>query len=199
MMDTLITFVQKWGYLAVFLGALVEGESVILTASGMASQGYLDLKYTMLFAFLGTTIADQLLYMLGYKYGDAIFRKFPKLQKPANRAFGLLHKYDVWFIIVCRFIYGIRVASAIVIGAAKIKPCRFIPLNILSAIIWAVISCTLGYYLGQFMVKIMEKADDIQKTIFLYVGGIAIFSWAIIKVIKAKKNKSKIQDELPTE
>ena len=35
-MESFLAFVHEWGYIAVFLGAIVEGETVILTASATA-------------------------------------------------------------------------------------------------------------------------------------------------------------------
>ncbi len=165
-MEQFIAFVQEWGYWAVFFGSLIEGESVILTASSMAFAGYLSLYKIMIIAFFGTLIADQALYALGRVYGPTIFERFPKLSKSSEKAFSLLHKYDVWFIIVSRFIYGIRITSAIVIGAAGISPKRYIPLNILSAIIWTLVSCISGYLLGDVMISIIENFETIQKYFF---------------------------------
>ena len=42
-MEHLIQWVKDWGYLAVFLGSMVEGESIILAASSMAYLGHLSL------------------------------------------------------------------------------------------------------------------------------------------------------------
>lgn len=163
-------WVKDWGYVAVFLGSLVEGESVILTASSMAYFGYLSLYKVMVVAFFGTVIADQALYCVGRRYGHAIFDRFPRLKKSADRAFSLLHRFDVWFIIACRFIYGIRITSAVVIGAAGIPLGRFIPLNILSALIWTVVSCIGGYMLGDFMVDIFNNFHLVQKYLFIAIG-----------------------------
>ena len=173
-MEQFISFVQEWGYWAVFFGSLIEGESVILTASSMAAAGYLSLYKIMIIAFFGTLIADQLLYLVGRAYGPAIFDKFPKLKKSSGRVFSLLHRYDAWFIIISRFIYGVRITSALVIGAGGIPPHRYIPLNILSAIIWTLVSCTAGYMLGDVMVAVIEHFEWFQKYFFLGLFIVAI-------------------------
>jgi membrane protein DedA with SNARE-associated domain len=186
-LEQFVIFLKTWGYLAVFLGALVEGESIILTASSMASFGYLSLPKVMITAFMGTLLADQVLYMVGRHYGPSFFDRFPKLQAPSQRAFSLLKKYDVWFIIACRFVYGIRITSAIVIGAGGVPPRRFIPLNILSASIWTVVSCVGGYLLGDLMMELFHNFARIQK----YIIGAAVIAlllgltfWSYKKFIK---------------
>jgi membrane protein DedA with SNARE-associated domain len=180
--ETFVNFVQEWGYLAVFLGSLVEGESVILTASAMARLGHLSIYKVGIIAFTGTLIADQVLYLVGWYYGDSIFERFPSLKEKSARTFELLHKYDTLFIIACRFIYGIRVTSSIIIGAAGVKPWRFIPLNFLSAAIWAIVSCTAGYLLGYVVLEAFEHFDTIQKYLIGSVLGIASLIYAVIKI-----------------
>ncbi len=180
--ETFIEFVRNWGYWAVFLGSLVEGESVILTASAMARLGHLSIYKVGIIAFTGTLIADQVLYLVGWYYGDALFFRFPSLKKKSARTFELLHKYDTLFIISCRFIYGIRVTSSIIIGAAGVKPWRFIPLNFLSAAIWAVISCTAGYLLGYVVLEAFEHFDTIQKYFIGGVLGLATLIFAVVKI-----------------
>ncbi|MDR0640640.1 MAG: VTT domain-containing protein [Holosporales bacterium] len=144
---SLITeFVKDWGYVAVFLGSLVEGEVILLTASAFAAGGYLSIYRIFVIAFITTILADQLLFFLGYKTGsDWLTKRFPKLTKARGKVFNLLHKMDIFFIFSFRFIYGIRTISPLIIGSAKIKPSRFVIYNILSGICWAAAGCTLGY------------------------------------------------------
>jgi membrane protein DedA with SNARE-associated domain len=168
-MDYVLDFVRNWGYWAIFLGSLIEGESIILTASGLAAFGYFDIQKVMLTAFFGTLLADQALYYLGYFRGHAIFERFPSLRKGADKAFVMLHKYDIWFILSCRFIYGIRVVSSIVIGAAHVKPVRFSILNVIAAIIWTVVSCMGGYLLGDVMEEWIKNFESGQKVLIALV------------------------------
>jgi membrane protein DedA with SNARE-associated domain len=188
-LEQLIDWIKDWGYLAVFLGSLVEGESVILTASSMAYLGYLSLYKIMIVAFIGTVLADQMLYFVGRHYGPGIFDRFPRLKKSAARAFDLLNRYDIGFIIGCRFIYGIRITSAIVIGTAQIPLKRFIPLNILSGFIWTIVSCVGGYLLGDIMKDIFENFNLIQKYLFIGLGilGILIVCFFTYRKYKTKQ------------
>jgi membrane protein DedA with SNARE-associated domain len=153
-MDYLIEILKDWGYIAVFLGSLVEGESVILVACLLAHLGYLSLIKIMIVAFCGTLFADQALYYVGRYYGQAIIQKYHRLHAPANRAFKLLHSWDIWFILSFRFIWGIRTISPIVIGSSGIPPERYTPLNLIAAIMWTLISCIGGYMLAGVLEEI---------------------------------------------
>lgn len=193
-MESFITFVQDWGYIAVLLGSMVEGESVILTASFMAYQGYLSLPKIMIIAFLGTLFADQALYYVGRHYGKRFFKKFPKMQEGSKRAFDLLHRWDIWFILSFRFIYGIRTISPIVIGAARVPPKRFIPLNLLSAIIWTIISCVGGYMLGGTFEVIVENFDSLKKYFVLVPLGILTLGFGIYALFFKKRGDCENED-----
>jgi membrane protein DedA with SNARE-associated domain len=198
-LEQLIDWIKDWGYLAVFLGSLVEGESVILTASSMAYLGYLSIYKIMIVAFVGTVFADQMLYFIGRHYGPNIFERFSWLKKSAARAFNLLNRYDVWFIIGCRFVYGIRITSAIVIGTAQIPLKRFIPLNILSGFIWTIISCVGGYLLGDVMKDIFENFNLIQKYLFIGAGSLAVLIACFFVYRKYRYKKDLVSSGLSTQ
>jgi membrane protein DedA with SNARE-associated domain len=183
------------GYLIVLLGAMIEGETIILGASALAAIGYLSITKVSLIAFLGTLFVDQALYLFGYrlykKPGVPIAERFPKLYKKSKRAILLLKKYDIGFILTFRFIYGIRAISPVVIALCGSRPSRFIPLNVISAVIWTAISCSAGYWLGDFLfdaesgVIVSRNLHQLQYFILI---GIAIII-ALVFVYKFVKKR----------
>jgi len=194
-MDYLIEFIKNWGYIAVFLGSMVEGESVILVACFMAHLGYLSLIKIMVIAFLGTLFADQALYYVGRYYGQALIQKFHHLHAPANRAFKLLHRWDIWFILSFRFIWGIRTISPIVIGSSGIVPQRYTPLNLIAAIAWTLISCIGGYMLSGVIEDI--GLHVIKRYFgFFTVGIIVVVTLAVLRRWM-KKRFAKMGEEGP--
>ena len=188
-MESFLAFVQDGGYIAVFLGAIVEGETVILTSSALAALGYMNIYKIMLITFCTTVVVDQILFQVGRKYGPAFFEKYPKLRPRVNKAFHLLHRFDSWFILSFRFIYGIRVISPIVIGAAHVDPKRFAPLNILSALIWTLVSCYSGYMMGDVLEKVLKNIETAKHYLTLGVGAAAIIAIAYF-IWKKRKNSS---------
>jgi membrane protein DedA with SNARE-associated domain len=145
-------FVKDWGYWAVFLGAIVEGEVVILTASALAAYEYLSIYYVFLISFLTTVIADQGLFWLGHRMGtEWITKKFKRVAKVRDEVFNLLRKMDILFIFSFRFIYGIRMASPLIIGSARVNPYRFALFNTLSGLAWAFITCFIGYVVADMV------------------------------------------------
>lgn len=185
-MTSFIDFVKDWGYIAVFLGSIVEGESVILTASAVAASGYLSIYKIFVISCITTICADFVFFLVGYKFGsDWIIRRFPKLEKARNKAFDVMRRMDILFIFSFRFIYGIRTISPLIIGSAKINPSRFLLFNILSGIIWAAVSCFIGYTIADLVIdgKFDSGMSVITLTVVLaLVAGFVIF-------LKKRRNK----------
>jgi membrane protein DedA with SNARE-associated domain len=190
-MSGIADFIREWGYVVVFLGSMIEGESVILTASALAAYGHMSIYRVFLIAFITTVLADHGLFWIGYKTGtDWLTKRFPKINKTKDRVFNLLHRMDIFFIFVFRFVYGIRTVSPLIIGSAKIKPSRFAVYNTLSGLCWATISCFIGYTVADV---VMDGEFDTLPTILTIIILIIITSGTIglaFKLIE-KRNKEK--------
>ena len=116
---------------------MIEGESIILTASALASTGILSIWGVAALTFTGTLMADQMIYFLGHHYGprsvQALKRRFPSWQDNINKALDFIKRNETVYILSFRFIYGIRIISPFIIGAQGVSFKRFSILNILSA------------------------------------------------------------------
>lgn len=194
-------FVLQYGalfYLILLLGSFVEGETIVLTAGYFAYKGYLSLNLIILISFLGTLFADQLLFFVGRWYGPGLLERRPKLKAKSKRVFQLLHKYHTWYILGFRFVYGVRVASPLVIGAAGIAVRRFMILNFIAAVIWSVLSCLAGYLLGYFFADTIEiairKAIQFQKiaiaSLILIIGVVSF-----VYYLRKRRKKSDLPHE----
>ncbi|MBY0292460.1 MAG: DedA family protein [Alphaproteobacteria bacterium] len=168
-------FIETWGYVAVFLGSLVEGESVIFVAGFLAHEGYLSLPKIILVSFVGTLFADQALYFVGRRYGSSIIDKFPSIKPKADKAFQLLRRYDTLFILSFRFIYGIRIISPVIIGSSGVGIKRFMILNLIAAIIWSVGSCVAAFYFAHLIMDQLHLLPKIILGIVVIGGGIGYF------------------------
>lgn len=172
-------------YIILFMGSLVEGESIVLTAGYLAYKGYLDFYAIIAISFTATLIADQSLYFVGRIHGKSLLKRFPSWQPRFERAFALLHRYNTSFIFSFRFIYGIRTISPIMIGASGISIRRFAILNLLAAIVWSVSSCSAGYAIGYFFADEIEYAFQTiirsQKYLLLALVSLSIMGYGYYK------------------
>jgi len=172
-------FIQTWGYIAVFIGSLFEGESVIFAAGFLAHEGYLSLPKIILVSFMGTLVADQLLYQVGRHFGSHILDRFPSLKPRADKAFYMLKRYDSLFILSFRFIYGIRILSPLIIGASGVTVKRYTFLNFVASLIWSVGSCVAAYYLAYLIMDQLQLISKFFLGIVVVGSAIAygIYKW----------------------
>lgn len=199
MEQLLIEYGPTLGYIILLIGSFVEGETVVLTAGFLSYKGYLSLPWIIVISFLGSLIADQLLFYVGRYYGPGLIERKPALKEKSKRIFDLLHRYNVGFILSFRFIYGIRVASPLVIGASGISIKRFTILNLIAAVIWATISCFAGYMIGYWFADavdaIIAKVIKFEKMLIIGVGILALLAFIGYKIRSyLLRKKSKIND-----
>lgn len=145
----LAQLLQRFGYLAVVLGTLLEGETVMLMAGFAAHRGYLELPLVIAAAFAGGLLGDQCLFALGRWRGPWLLNRFPRLQEPAAKATRLLDRHQAAIIFGIRFMYGLRTAGPLAIGMSRVPLPRFVLLNTLGAAVWATLFSLIGYLGGQ--------------------------------------------------
>lgn len=183
-----------YGYPALFLGTLFEGETPLIVASFLAHRGYLKLSWVIVVAFTGTLIADQFFFQLGRHKGPDLLKRKEKWQANVDRVNRLLAKYQTVLVLGFRFIYGLRTLTPFMIGMSGFNQKRFLILNAIGGIIWTVSFAYAGYSLGQVIEVLLV---DIKRFEHWVVGGIVaasliIWVWHIYSRSKnAPRNQEK--------
>ena len=131
-----------------FLGSILEGESILIASGFLARGGYLNLKLVMLIALTGTYIADVSIYFLGRSKGERIIAKFPAARAYYPKVKTLFDRYGILAVFMTRYLYGLRLAAAATFGLMKMKKIKYLPFNFLSCTIWAILVGGLGYTFG---------------------------------------------------
>lgn len=152
-------WVQSWGLPAVGVGSFLEGESVLLVAGAAAARGHLSIQAVMAVAAVASFIGDQLFFLIGRRYGTALLMRFPALQPRAQRVTVLLECHHLPLILSIRFLYGLRVAGPIAIGMSRVPWSRFLALNFVGAVCWAVLIGGLGYSTGHALAYALQSVD----------------------------------------
>jgi membrane protein DedA with SNARE-associated domain len=198
-MESLETFIQNWGYWGLLLGTFLEGEAILLIAGFMAyapagETPVLSLPLVMLIAALGGTFGDQFYFYLGRYHRDWLFRKFPGIPKKAAKIYEWIERYPDLLIIVCRFIYGFRITTPVVLGTSRLSALRFSIFNVVGAIIWSVTVSLAGYYLGNVVEKFIGDLHKIQHYIIGAIVFIAIGLF-VVHTIRGKKKPSSTKSD----
>ncbi|EAY4650517.1 DedA family protein [Salmonella enterica] len=154
------TLITHYGYAALVIGSMAEGETVTLLGGVAAHQGLLKFPLVAAAVALGGMMGDQLLYLLGRCYGGKILRRFPRYHTKIRRAQKMIQRHPYLFVIGTRFMYGFRVVGPLLIGASRLPPKIFMPLNILGALVWALLFTTLGYLGGEVIAPWLHDLDQ---------------------------------------
>jgi membrane protein DedA with SNARE-associated domain len=139
----------QYGYLALFIGCLLEGETLLILAGVAAHQGYLSFPLVLLLALCGGALGDQFFFFLGRRYGSSLIERLPKIARHRDKVHDLLLRHHRWIIVGIRFMYGLRIAGPVIIGSSTIRTGVFMRYNLLGAGIWALGFASTGYLLGK--------------------------------------------------
>ncbi len=169
--------VSSYGYLAVFIGTLLEGETVLIAAGFAAHNGLLDFPIVLAVAIAGGTLGDLLAFLLGRWKGAALLARFPSLAKHQPRIHALLERYDALFIVSVRFLYGLRIAGPVIMGSSRITLLRFAVFNAIGAVIWAALVAGAGYSFGLAIKSIFDDARKIEESVLVGILTIGLVFW----------------------
>jgi membrane protein DedA with SNARE-associated domain len=186
---SLESIVTHFGYPGLVVGLLLEGETMLILAAIMARHGLLDLTLVILIGFIVAFGSDQFFFWMGYTRGRKFLEHRPAWMPGVERAKAMLGRNTTLLFIGIRFIYGLRTILPFVIGMSKLNPRKFVILNLIGSIIWAVLFGTVGYLFGRFVELIF---GDIRRyEIWIALGAILIGLgvWLYHWYIDSRKSK----------
>ena len=169
------------GYVAVFVGTFLEGETILALGGLAAEHGYLSFPVVVAIAVLGGFLGDQLFFFVGRRYGDRVLACFPSVSAKVPRVQALLRRWDILAVILVRFLYGLRIAGPIVIGSCGIAPWRLALFNLIGALIWAPLVAGIGYVAGQALGEWVGRLRNMQILLLMVAVLAAVACWLVIQ------------------
>ena len=184
---SLESLIEHYGYFALFVGAFLEGETVLVIAGFAAHRGYLSLPWVIVVAFLGTFVSDQMWFAIGRIRGRTFLENRPSWNARAERVRGMLQRHKLAVVLGFRFLYGLRNATPLVLGASGFRTSEFLILNGLGGALWAGVVSLAGYVFGQAMEAFFK---DVRRYEALLVGlmvlvGVSI--WAAHRLYRRRR------------
>lgn len=169
----------QYGYLAVFAGSVIEGETILLLAGFAAHQGYLSFPLAVFWGFAAGLAADQAFFHLGRCRGPWLVRRFPSVGGHVRRVDGLVARYRSLVVLMLRFLYGLRVAGPAVIGMSEIGAWRFAALDALGALTWSLVMCGAGYLFGGALNAALDDLKRYEEAalVLLACAGAGVWLW----------------------
>ncbi len=188
MMHWIDQFLASYGLIVVYLGVIIEGDSVLLAAGFLAHQGILHPTGVFLAAFAGSLTGDQVLYYVGRYARDSRLVKKQTARPAFVRVLDLITRHRVLFILSFRFIYGVRTISPIAIGIAGVPPLLYTVLNVIAAATWAALITAIGYVFGQLIETYSGRLHGLEHKLLIALA-IGLVSLAILHLARGELMK----------
>lgn len=150
--------VERGGYLALFLGTLIEGETVLLAAGALAHRGLLSFPWVIATALAGGLCSDLLWYSIGRRFGGAFIQKRARLARHAATVQRWMHRAGPLFVVAFHFLYGLRTVTPLVLGASRFSAQRFLLLDLIGVIAWALSVAGFGFGFGASLHALLGRA-----------------------------------------
>ena len=153
-------------------GVPLPGETALIAASVLASQGHYSIVAVIVVAAAGAIVGDNAGYWIGRKGGRALLRRIPYLRDyfarilpPAERFF---ERHGAKAVFFGRFVSILRVTAAWLAGISHMPWWRFLFWNAAGGVVWATAFGVVAYYSGR-------AAADAINHYGLYAGiGLAV-------------------------
>lgn len=182
--------IRSYGYVAVLVGAFLEGETIVVLAAFAAHQGYLPLSEVILAAFIGSVAGDQLYFYLGRKHSRFLLNRSSFWRNRIDTARALLNRFQNWLILSFRFLYGLRTVLPFVIGMSSVPAVKFSLLNIIGAAVWAAALGYGGYFFGHAFEILLEDAKKYEFWVFGLIAVTGLLAWWISHMRRRKQAAS---------
>lgn len=185
-LDTIALLFEKWGYIVIFFGSLIEitplGWAVpgggILIVAGYLSNGNpnIPLIPIIIWGTLGTWLAFMLAYALGRKTGMWLVKKL-KQEKNALFAKKILKNNGAAILTTSMMANLTRFWISYIAGVEKYNLLRFNVYAIVASLSWVSLMVLLGYFAGFEKENLRNIASSIGilAWVFLIIAGIVIY------------------------
>ncbi len=199
--ETIQEIAHQYGYLAVFLGILLEntgiplpGETITLAGGFLAGSGELSYWLVLASAIAGAVVGDSLGYWIGALGGWTLMVRLGRLFRISEER---LIATKLQFsdnadkaVFLGRFVALLRIFAGPLAGIVQMPYPRFLLFNVMGATVWATVMVTLAYTAG----RVVPLA-----TLVAWVGQFAILmlllvaAWMIIPpYLESRKQKSEL-------
>ncbi|MDO8916134.1 MAG: DedA family protein [Coriobacteriia bacterium] len=165
-LDVVLGFVSAHGYLATFLGGVLEnvfivggfmpGETVVMGVSFVASRTR-ELSPVLIWiaSVLGTMAGSNVSYAIGYRGGRPMLQRigtrFPKLEGGIFKAEEYFDLHGSKTVFISRFTAGFKNWMPTIAGATHMSIPIFELYTLLSAVVYSTGLVIIGYYFGEQM------------------------------------------------
>jgi membrane protein DedA with SNARE-associated domain len=181
MLSTFEMLLESCGYLATFVGVMMEGEVSLVSSVIGAKSGLYNFWVAAFLAWLGAWTADWFKFLVARKKGTQLLLKKPKLQAKLDKISIWYDKQPEAILLVYKMFFGLTTLILILTGLRKISYLKFAIYSGISVAIWTGTLAGLAYYFAETLLEnIQLVSDNILPTMgILFV--VAFLIWLFVK------------------
>jgi len=185
------SLIASYGYVAIFVGTFLEGETILVLGGFAARRGWLTLPGVIAAAFAGSVTSDQLFFYLGRRHGERLLARRPRWQPALARVRRLLDRYDTLVILSFRFLYGLRNVTPFALGMSHVSTARFCVLNLIGAALWAVVIALIGWVIGEAAEQMIGHIKRYERSLMaaIVVAGALLWLWHTLRARAAARRQ----------
>ena len=165
-------FLVRHGYLAVVVGAMIEGDLTMITAGVVAHMGYLRLVPALQAAWLGSFLGDLVWYGAG-RWRARHVRETTLFRRAAPLIARLVARLGPAQILLARFVWGTRIATMFFWGVHELGLARFAAIDALGCALGVTAFGLLGYALSESALTLFGRIRRVERWLvtFLVLGA----------------------------
>lgn len=149
-LPTVTELLSRYGLVAVAVGTLFEGETVLILAGALAGRQLLPPIGVWITAALGAWVGHLIFFAVGRVLGkERLIRKFPRLRSGLEKADAFIRKRRWSSVFGLQYLYGMRIVGAIAFGLSRLSTGWFAAAEALNCLIWAALIGGAGYLMGE--------------------------------------------------
>lgn len=134
------------------IGFFLPGDSLLVSAGLLGSQGYIDVWLLGLILSVAAVLGDTVGYAIGKASGPHLFTRQESLlfnRKHLLRAHEFYARHGGKTIVIARFMPIIRTFAPVVAGMGEMEYSRFLAYNLIGGVTWVWSMLLIGYFLGR--------------------------------------------------
>ena len=172
------------------MGIPSPGETALVLAAVLASQGKLRIELVILIGVSSAIIGDNIGYLLGRRLGRGVLTGRGPFRKHRTRAIAagerFFDRHGPKAVFLGRWIALIRVAAAWLAGINHMRFREFFFWNALGGISWGVTFGLAGYFGGHAAAKVFERAGLVGAVVL----GVAVVAAVVVIKVRDRREES---------